>query len=311
MSVAGKPPVVVGLGEVLWDCFAKQGKVESRKPGGAPANVAFHANQLGNEGVVLSRVGTDVLGEELLQYLRENGLSTDWVQRDPSLPTGTVTVDATISNQPEYEIHENVAWDNLQFDDACKKLMSQASAVCFGTLAQRSRQSRETIYSCLAGTSPECLRVYDVNLRQHWYEREWVVRSIELASIIKLNNDEVQVLADLLELPSAPPEFAQNVENRWGSRLICVTRGAQGCVLLHHGEQVDVPGVQVEVGDAVGAGDAFTAGLITARLSGWDLQRCAKFANRVGGMVASEHGAMPKLQTKYDALIAEFTELGN
>lgn len=302
MTDAAQKPIVVGLGELLWDCFE-----DSRRPGGAPANVAFHAQQLGARGVVCSRVGRDALGDELAEYLQSHGLDVGWVQRDDVHPTGTVTVDSTDSSHPQYVIHENVAWDHLQFDEATKSLMHRASAVCFGTLAQRKASSRATIHSCLAATSADCLRVYDVNLRQHWYEREWVERSIEFASIVKLNNDEVVTLSELLELPSDFDEFAAGVEARWGSRLVCVTRGERGCLLFQDGRRIEAEGEAVQVADAVGAGDAFTAALITARLRGWSLENSATFANKVGGLVAGRPGAMPDLKAEVVKLMEQFS----
>lgn len=299
MSVQEKA-TVIGLGEVLWDCFKN-----SRKPGGAPANVAFHAQQLGNRGLVCSRVGNDSLGNELIDYLTQHGLSTELVQRDPDHPTGTVTVDTSKPDHPEYVIHENVAWDFLQFDDRTKSAMGSAAAVCFGTLAQRNPQSREAIHACLAATGPDCLRVYDVNLRQHWYAEQWITDSIRLASIIKLNEQEVTVLADLLGIPAEPVQFAREIEQRFGSRLVCVTRAERGCLLLEDGQTCEVLGLPVDVADAVGAGDAFTAGLITARLRGCSLETCARFANRVGGIVVGRHGAMPDISDKLPELISE------
>jgi fructokinase len=292
--------IVIGLGELLWDCFA-----DSRRPGGAPANVAFHAGQLGHRGVVCSRVGADELGEALLVYLADHGLETGYIQRDPDHATGTVTVDTTDPGHPSYVIHDPVAWDFLRFDDDLDRLMADASAVCFGTLAQRHASSRDTIHRCLAAAKA-ALIVYDVNLRQSWYDREWIERSLRAASMVKLNADEVGVLADVLDVGSAVAEpFCGALRSRYGVDTVCITRAERGCLLNGPRETVDVPGVKVAVADAVGAGDAFTAALISAHLRGWRLPAAARFANDVGALVASRPGAMPNLRDDFAALASK------
>jgi fructokinase len=295
-------PAVIGLGELLWDCFA-----DSRRPGGAPANVAFQANQLGCRGIVCSRVGHDLLGDELVAFLAQQGLLTDGIQHDAEHPTGTVTVDTSEPSHPTYVIHEQVAWDYLQLDDSWKTLMAQASAVCFGTLAQRSPVSRETIQQALAITGPECLVVYDVNLRQKWYERSWVEQSLAKSRVVKLNGDEVGVLGPLLECDGTDPvRFARTLQDRFGVEAVCITRAENGCLLVEGAEVVDVPGIRIHLVDAVGAGDAFTAALIYGRLQGWPLSAQASFANQVGALVASHPGAMPMLREAFAALLELF-----
>jgi len=298
-----KPPVaplVVGLGEVLWDCFA-----DSRRPGGAPANVAFHAGQLGCEGVVCSRVGRDALGDELLAFLEGQGLRTDGVQRDPIHATGTVTVDTSRPEQPRFTIHEDAAWDYLELDAALAELVGRAAAVCFGTLAQRSPASRRAIHQALAAAPPGCLIVYDVNLRQHFYRKEWVEASLAASRVVKLNADEVIALDTLLGLDSPGQErFARAIQQRFGVPTVCVTRGAEGCLLVGPDEAVESPGVPIRLADAVGAGDAFTAALIWGRLHGWPPERQASFANAVGALVASRPGAMPPLRREFARLAA-------
>ncbi len=282
-------PIVVGLGELLWDLFD-----DSRRPGGAPANVAFQAGQLGCRGIVCSRVGVDPLGDELCEYLADHGLETANIQRDAEFPTGTVTVDTSNHGHPEFTIHENVAWDRLEFTTQIQQLMQQADAVCFGTLAQRSPISRETIARCLLETSESCLLVYDVNLRQHWYDGIWIERSLQSADIVKLNDQEVEVVAHALQLETADPvKLAEVMQRQFDVSLVCVTRAEHGCLLCSRDLVIDMPGLKVDVSDAVGAGDAFTAALIAAQLRGWSLNSTAEFANRVGALVASRPGAMP------------------
>lgn len=293
--------IVVGIGELLWDCFS-----DRRLPGGAPANVAFHSAQLGMQGFVCSRVGDDDLGRELRGYLQEQRLDTEFVQVDSGHPTGTVTVDTSDVHHPNYTIHENVAWDHIAFTSELEDLMGRASAVCFGTLAQRDPVSRETIHRALAAAG-NALVVYDVNLRQSWYDRDWIERSMHASRIVKLNGDEVGALAKVLGMDSfAPKAFAEDLRRRYGVEIVCVTRAADGCLVLAPDETVDVPGIKVDVVDAVGAGDAFTAATIATVLEGWPLRTAVTFANQVGALVASKAGAMPVLGEELDALWSKY-----
>lgn len=313
-------PIVVGLGELLWDCFqmsrdstggGSSPMPPRRRPGGAPANVAFQAGQLGAEGIVVSRVGRDELGDELVTFLDHQGLSTRWIQRDHSHPTGTVTVDASQADRPSYVIHEDVAWDHLEFDATLASLVGRAAAVCFGTLAQRAPASREAIVQVLEATAPDCLIVYDVNLRQHWYDRTTAEQSLWAAKVVKLNAEEVSQLDRLLNL-NCPDNrrFAGAIQKRFGVELVCVTLGKDGCELYGRNQAVQSPGAPVEVADAVGAGDAFTAALIVAHLRRWPLPRVALFANRVGALVAAHPGAMPPLRDEFARLMEEISSQG-
>jgi fructokinase len=296
-----QPPIVIGLGELLWDCFE-----ETRRPGGAPANVAFQANQLGFRGYVCSRVGKDPDGEELLDFLSSQGLSTDTIQIDDHLRTGWVTIDSTESSNPQYTIHENVAWDALAISPLWQGLFESASAVCFGSLAQRSNASHETIQALLGLVSSDCLRVFDVNLRQEYFSREIIEQSLHHCEVLKLNDQEVPVVSELLSgSPKSIGEFADFLLKEFPVRIVCVTQGARGCTLCAHDETVEVPGTPVEVADSVGAGDAFSAGLIFGLLNRFTLTQAGQFANRIGGLVASRAGAMPDLRSAFQSLTAE------
>lgn len=303
MMTSANAPLIIGLGEVLWDIFP-----DSRRPGGAPSNVAFQATQLGLNGVVASRVGQDPLGNELLEVLEEKGLDTSLIQRDADHETGRVTVDMSDGGHPDYVIHENTAWDNLQATSELLDAAGHAAAVCFGTLAQRSQVSRETIHQVLDTCTDDCLIVYDVNLRQNWYEAEWIERSLEQASVLKLNHEEAHIIGDLLDISTEEMDgFAMDLHEHHGIDLVCMTRAENGCWLWTSFEEVDVPGRPVDVVDAVGAGDAFTAALIASQLWGWPLQQSAEFANTIGGLVASHSGAMPDLAEPIAQLKASFT----
>jgi fructokinase len=293
--------IVVGLGEVLWDCFG-----DARRPGGAPANVAYHASRLGHRGVVVSRIGRDEAGDALAHELETHGLDLRYVQRDEERPTGWVTVDSDDPARPVFTIHEDVAWDHLALDAELSALMVRASAVCFGTLAQRSSASRSTIRRCL-DAAEEALVDCDVNLRGDWYAREWVEWSLRASRIVKLNEDEVLVLSDFLGLGSKDSSgFANNVRDRYEVELTCVTRAERGCILLGSDETIDVPGRPVEVVDSVGAGDAFTAAMISGLLRGWPLDKVAGFANELGALVARSPGAMPALDHELAEMLAIF-----
>ena len=292
------PPAVLGLGELLWDVFP-----DGKRPGGAPANVAFQCHQLGLTGRVASRVGDDADGRDLLSFLSGKGLPTDLIQTDPALPTGTVAVTHG-ADGPEYVIHEPVAWDALEATPALREAVAGAAAVCFGTLAQRRPATRRAIRGLLTGRGAGPAAVFDVNLRQDLFTAEVLDESLGLADVLKLNEAEVPTVAGLLGLPADPREFCRAAADRWG-RLgsVCVTRGANGC-LIHEcgGATVEVPADPVTVADTVGAGDAFTAGLIVALLRGADPAACGRFANAVGGLVASRDGAMPDLREEFAGL---------
>ena len=293
---------LIGLGEVLWDCFP-----DGQRPGGATSNVAFHATQLGCEGAVVSRVGDDERGRELLRFLAGQGLGVDAIQTDPEKPTGWVTVEVTGEGQHRFIIHEDVAWDQLEFTSQIQQVMASADAVCFGPLAQRSPCSRETIQRCLFETGEDCRIVFDVNIRQHFYDRIGIERSLQAADIVKLNSEEVCLLSDLLEITGGDEsEFASRIRDRFGVELLCITRAEAGCCLATATEFVSVPGLKVDLVDTVGAGDAFTAALITTQLENWPLQAAAEFANRVGALVASRAGAMPVLVDEFQQLREQY-----
>ncbi len=300
-SVAEK--LVVGLGEVLWDCFGN-----SKRPGGAPANVAFHAQQLGHRGIICSAIGDDELGRELEKYLMARGLETRLIQKDLEHPTGRVTVDISNPEMPSYIIHEHAAWDHIVFTHDLGATIRRAAAVCFGTLAQRNEKSRSTIHHALATTN-NALIVYDVNLRQSWYEAEWIEQSMHAAHVVKLNIDEVATIGKILNISTGDHlSFAGELRDRYDVETVCITRADEGCLISGKNEHADVPGEKVLVSDAVGAGDAFTAALISAILRGWSLQQAATFANKVGALVAANAGAMPFLQREYMTIASQMND---
>lgn len=280
---------VVGLGEVLWDVFPERTCL-----GGAPANFAYITTLMGDQGIVASRVGEDSRGIEALQRLEELGLDIDHVQTDHKFPTGTVNVKVDVQGFAQYQICHPVAWDFLDWTDGWQRLAESADAVCFGSLAQRSERSRETIRKFLNATLKSAVRIFDVNLRQEYYSREILSDSMKLADIVKLNDEELPKIMKLCGLEHVDElSSAQQLGDEFGLKLVCVTRGGRGSLLVRGEESSEHPGFRVTVADTVGSGDAFTAGLVHEYLHGASLALMNEVANLVGAWVASEVGATP------------------
>ena len=286
---------VIGLGELLWDIFP-QGK----QLGGAPANFAYIASLLGDHGIVASRVGADELGEEATRRLQHLRLPTDFLQIDSRYPTGTVNVRVDPQGQPQYEITQHVAWDFFELTREWRTLAGQASAVCFGTLAQRSPASRRVIVEFLKAVRASAIRVFDVNLRQAYFSADVVLDSAKRANIIKLNHEE---LPRVLKLWDAPSNVRESPDARmradWllgksGADLICITRGERGSLLLSRDGCHEHAGLQIKVADTVGAGDAFTAALVHHYLRRASLETMNEAANQMGAWVAGQVGATPE-----------------
>lgn len=287
--MAGQKRTIVGLGEVLWDLLPG-----GRQLGGAPANFAYFAGLLGDRGIVASRVGEDELGTQAEAMLRRLGSGTDYLQRDPVHSTGTVQVNLDAAGQARFEIAHPVAWDFLQWTPAWKQLAETADAVCFGTLAQRSYASRQTIQHFLRSTRPQFLRIFDINLRSPFYSTEVLQTSLPLADIIKLNHDELPIVAGMLGIACHSQRAAAEALFRaYNSKLLCVTRGGCGSLLISAQGADEHPGFRVKVADTVGAGDAFTATLVHHYLRGSSLAEMNERANRVGAWVTSQVGATP------------------
>jgi fructokinase len=284
---------VVGLGEVLWDELP-QGRVL----GGAPANFAFCAQDLGARAVVVSRVGADGLGDEILEALDRRGIDTTLVSRDPALPTGTVAVEVDANGKPSYRIRENVAWDAIESSAATRERLGRTDALCFGSLAQRDRRARASIRELVACVPAESLRIFDVNLRQRYYTAEALIASLELASALKLSDDELPVLEATLGVHGEPAASLEQIARRFDLRLVALTRGAAGSILWADGRTSEHPGVPVDVRDTVGAGDAFAAAMAMGWLAGHSLERIQEEASRVAAFVCTCEGAAPALPTE-------------
>jgi fructokinase len=281
---------LVGLGEVLWDLLPAGPQL-----GGAPANFAYHAAALGGEGAVASCVGTDERGREILQRLDALGLDRTAVALDAEHPTGTVTVELDGDGRPQYTIHENVAWDFIPQSEALWHLSVRADAVCFGTLAQRGPTSRQTIGHFLEQTLAGCLRIFDINLRQSYYGREILESSLKHADVVKLNDEELPVVAGLLNLPGKDEQTLAELLIRYPLRLAVLTRGASGSVLMSPRQTSRLAGERLKVVDTVGAGDAFTAAVAMGLLEGADLDALHRRAARLAAYVCTQNGATPQV----------------
>jgi fructokinase len=283
------PAIMVGLGEGLWDLLPS-GKVL----GGAPANFAYMANLLGDQGIVASRVGDDDLGREACQVMQELGLSTSYVQRDHQHQTGTARVFIDSAGQPTFTIKESVAWDVLEWTESWEDVSARADVVCFGSLAQRSPTSAATIERFLQNTRKKALRVFDVNLRQSFCSTDVLRRSLQYADIAKLNDQELLHVSSSLGSDRGDEEtLARRLLNEWNLRLVCVTRGARGSLLVSEDRTIEHEGFSVKVADAVGAGDAFAACLAHHYVRGKSLDEISESANRFASWVATQVGATP------------------
>jgi fructokinase len=287
---AGQLPLLVGVGEILWDLLPA-----GRQVGGAPSNVAWHAAQLGLWSVVVSAVGDDEPGRELLVHLDRMGIDRSYVAIDPDHPTGTAGVVLDGAGNSTFTITEGVAWDHIGLYAGLPHLAVQADAVCVGTLAQRCEASRQTIQAFLAATRRDCLRIYDVNLRQHWFNHTILHRTLTACQVVKLNEQEWPQVARLLELPDDLRSGAMAMRRRYDLRLLAVTRGAEGSVLCDSEGLHDHPGVGVRVVDTIGAGDAFTAALGVGLLRGLPLAKLHELAARTAAYVCTQSGATPQL----------------
>jgi fructokinase len=302
--------LILGIGELLWDFMP-----DGTRLGGAVANFCVMAARLGNHSAILSRIGRDELGRNAVDLLDPLPVDTSVLEVDPVHETGRVTV-SLASGQPSYTIHEPSAWDFMELTDEWVKLAERADAICFGSLAQRCQVSRQTIQTLVSQTSSSCIRVFDVNLRQPYFTSEVIQESLELATVMKMNDDEVPQVMGLLGLPvddDPPQERLRLASERMLEEfptldLVAVTRGSHGSLLVKRAEWHEHPGSPIKVADTVGAGDAFTAALTHYLLRGADLATLNEAGNRWGGWVASQSGAMPLLPDQVRAAIAAAIE---
>jgi fructokinase len=292
-------PLMVGIGEVLWDLLP------SRKAlGGAPANFAYMASVLGNRGVVASRLGDDDLGREAYQAMSNVGLDTTYVQVDRDHETGVAGVLLDSEGQPNFTIKNQVAWDFLQWTPAWEELSSRTDVVCYGSLAQRSETSAATIERFLQNTPSKAIRICDANLREMFFSADTLRRAFQYADIVKLNEQELFQVSSSLELGGGDEiEISRKLLSKFDLDLVCVTRGARGSLLISEHELITHHGVDAKVADAIGAGDAFTACVAHYYILGRPLQEISELANRFAAWVATQVGATPPVSKSQLAAI--------
>lgn len=276
---------IICFGEVLWDALPS-----GLFLGGAPLNVAFHLHVLGERLALVSRVGNDRLGREGLRRIRRKGLDTGLIQTDRTLETGFVQVDVDASGNPAYEIIEPVAWDHIELTNFLERKLHKAWGVVFGSLAQRNEVTRSTIHTFF---NSRCRKIFDINLREPFTDRSLVEESLKASQIVKLNEEELNRLAEWFSLPGSDERAVRKLADRFRIDTVCVTCGAGGAALLNEEEWAEHPGYDIQVADAVGAGDAFLAALLTGLRKGRDNHNLLAFANAAGALVATRYGATP------------------
>ncbi|MCH5218722.1 MAG: carbohydrate kinase [Muribaculaceae bacterium] len=282
---------VIGMGEALWDVLP-----EGKKIGGAPANFAYHIKQFGLDSCAVSAIGDDPLGKELTERFDEKELS--YLLDVVPYPTGTVLVELDAEGVPQYEIKENVAWDNIPFTEQLTRLAYETKAVCFGSLAQRNVVSRETINRFLDAIPEENdpLVVFDINLRQDFYTKEVIQESMKKCNILKINDEELVIVSRLFGYPGIDLENkCWLLLGKYNLKMLILTCGINGSYVFTPGEVSFLPTPKVEVADTVGAGDSFTAAFIANILKGKDVKEAHRIAVDTSAFVCTRNGAMPTL----------------
>ena len=290
MKQSVKEFVVVGLGAVLWDVFP-----DGTHFGGAPANFACHAKMLGGQSSMVSCVGQDQMGIDVLNFFEQYQVNTDVISQSDQHPTGTVLIELDDEGKPSFHITPNVAWDFIPWSIETENLARRTNAVCFGSLDQRSQTSQQTIQRFLQMTPADCLRIFDINLRQDYYNDELIVQSLELANLLKLNDEELPVVKSILGLTGKTVNQLEQLKQRFKLKVVSLTRGDKGSILLANEGVFENPGLTVKVKDTVGAGDAFTATLTMGLLKEIEFEMINLKANQVAAYVCSQAGAVPIL----------------
>lgn len=283
--------LVVGIGEALWDVLP-----DGKKLGGAPANFAYHVSQFGFDSCVISAIGTDDLGDEIIRQMEQRQLG-HCIAR-VGFPTGTVEVSLDAKGIPNYDIREGVAWDNIPFSTEIEEIAGKTTAVCFGSLAQRSSVSRDSIRRFLDAMPKgiETLRVFDINLRQRFYSRDLIEESLRRSNILKINDEELVTVSDMFGLPVGTVESrCRMLLSIFGLKMLILTCGTDGSYVFTSGSISFQPTPKVKVADTVGAGDSFTGAFIASLLKGKDVQEAHRTAVEVSAFVCTCNGAMPQL----------------
>lgn len=277
----------VCFGEVLWDNFAS-----GKKAGGAPMNVALHLHKQGIDSKMISSVGKDTDGGELTGYLKDQGLDTSLISQHASLPTGVVEVQLDADHQAKYDIVKPVAWDEIKYSEELEQVVSQSDVLIFGSLASRSETSKTTLLKLLPAAK---FKVFDMNLRPPHFEEELVIFLMRACDVLKINEVELDYLAQLFSFESGSrEEQLKQLRKQISVPTICVTLGGEGAMVLHNDKLLKHQGVKVVPVDTVGAGDAFLATFIASYLKGLSIELTLERACAAGALVASRPGANPE-----------------
>ena len=281
---------IIGIGEVVWDCLP-----EGKKLGGAPVNFSFFAKELGADSYPISAIGNDELSIETLAELKKTGLDLSYISRN-DYPTSKVLITLDAAGIPQYEIVENVAWDAMECTPAIKQLISDADAVCWGSLAQRSEKSRVAIGQMIDAAPEKALKIFDINIRQHFYSKEIVEESLQKANVLKLNEDELPLIIKLLALPADFNAAIAELISHYSLKYVIFTQGAV-CSSIYDvtGEVSNIATPKVAVVDTVGAGDSFTATFVVNILKGASVAEAHRKAVDVSAYACTQAGAINPL----------------
>jgi fructokinase len=287
---------VLGIGEILWDMLP-QGKVL----GGAPANFAYHSSELGAKGYVISAIGKDEAGKEIVDQLSPYDIELRFHRVD--YPTGIVNVTLNAKKVPEYEIIKNVAWDYITLDHSDLLLAEEIDAVCFGSLAQRNEVSRLSITNIVSKVPDSSLKIFDINLRQNFYDRKLIENSIRMSNILKINDEELITVSQLFGLSGNQEELCQVLMETFDLNVLALTCGVKGSYLFRGDEFSYMETPIVDVKDTVGAGDSFTAGMTMGLLKNKSLEECHATAVNISAYVCMHNGAMPPYTEYFKRLL--------
>lgn len=285
-----KKPVVVGIGELLWDVLPT-----GKRAGGAPINFVYHATQLGAEGYAISAVGNDLSGTEIVQELDKNGICNQL--STVGYPTGSVMVELK-DGIPTYTIIEGVAWDHIPLTQAAIDLVKRADAVCFGTLAQRSAESRDTTQALLSYARKETLRFFDINIRQSYYSKELIESLLEKANVFKINDEELILVREMFGLPDDEDAACRQLLERYDLRYMILTAGSQYSSVYTSDDKSTLQTPKVKVADTVGAGDSFSGAFVYSILTGKTLREAHRIAVDTAAFVCTKEGAWPVYPNK-------------
>ena len=286
---------IIGSGELLWDIFPN-----CKVLGGAPANFAYHVSALGHNGIIVSKVGDDELGKEILEKLLDKKLNIKYIQTDKTHTTGTVKVITDSNNQPDYIINRQVAWDYITWQNSFSNLIDSADAICFGSLAQRNNVSRKTILKMLKKFRKNKDIVFDINLRQNYFDKNIIEESLKLTTILKLNDLELEIVKRLFSIDNKynQEKSCYFLLQKFNLKLVCLTKGEEGSILIDKNSVFKGDTFPYKLVDRVGAGDAFTAAMIIEFLKGSSLEEISYKSNKLASWVTSQKGGMPFCEEK-------------